>query len=99
MKINWTVRLKNPVFWATVIPALITIVYAVFEVFDFAPAITEDIATRIFTSLCSLLATAGVIIDHTTTGVSDSERALSYATPNGSDGEEFSDPVDPEEID
>lgn len=81
MKINVKARLKNPVFWATVIPALITIVYAVFEVFDFAPAITEDIATRIFAGICSLLATAGVVIDPTTSGVADSDRAMSYDAP------------------
>ena len=92
MKINWKVRLKNPAFWATVIPALITIIYAVLDIFDLAPAVTEDIATRIFSGICSLVATYGIVIDPTTKGASDSERALGYETPGGAEeGEETED--------
>ena len=85
MKINWKVRIKNPAFWVTVIPALITIIYAVLDVFDIAPAVTEDIATRVFSGICTLVATYGIVIDPTTKGASDSERALGYDVPGGNE--------------
>lgn len=84
-KINWKVRAKNPAFWMTVIPALISIIYAILDVFEIAPILTEDITMRIFAGLCSCLAAGGIVIDPTTIGIGDSERAMTYETPNDSD--------------
>ena len=86
MKINLKVRFKNPVFWLTVIPALVTFVYTVLGALDVVPAISQDVIVNIVTALISALTTIGVLIDPTTKGVGDSERALNYTEP--SDGAE-----------
>ena len=82
MKINWKVRLKNPVFWLTVIPAVITFVYTVLGAVGVVPSLSEDVVVNIVTALISALTTVGVLIDPTTKGVGDSTRAMGYDAPN-----------------
>ena len=82
MKINLKVRFKNPVFWLTVIPAVITFVYTVLGAFDVVPALSQDVVVNIITALISALTTIGVLVDPTTKGVGDSERALGYDRPS-----------------
>ena len=82
MKINWKVRLKNPVFWLTVIPAIITFVYTVLGAVGVVPSLSEDVVVNIVTALISALTTVGVLIDPTTKGVGDSARAMGYDAPN-----------------
>ena len=82
MKINWKVRIKNPVFWLTVIPAIVTFVYTVLGAFEVVPALSQDVVVNIITALISALTTVGVLIDPTTKGVGDSERAMGYDAPN-----------------
>lgn len=82
MKINWKVRIKNPVFWLTVIPAVITLVYTILGAIGVVPSISEDTVVNIVTAIISALTTIGVLVDPTTKGMSDSERALGYEEPN-----------------
>ena len=86
MKINFKVRAKNPVFWLTVIPALVTFVYTVLGAFDVVPALSQDVVVNIVTAIITALTTIGVLVDPTTKGVGDSARALGYDRP--SDGAE-----------
>ncbi len=82
MKINLKVRFKNPVFWLMVIPALVTFVYTVLGAVGVVPAVSEDMIVNIITALISALTTIGVLVDPTTKGVGDSERALNYTEPS-----------------
>ena len=81
MKINWKVRLRNPVFWLTGVPAVITTVYAILGLFGVVTAISEDLLINLITTLISTLTTLGVLIDPTTKGTSDSKQAMTYTEP------------------
>lgn len=81
MKINLKVRMKNPIFWLTIIPAVLTCVYTVLGCFGIVPSISQDTIVNAFTALVTTLSTIGVLVDPTTSGMSDSERALSYTEP------------------
>lgn len=83
MKINWTVRLKNPVFWATLIPAVIALIYTVLGLTDIVPAISEDTLVNAVAAIISGLTALGVLVDPTTSGIGDSDRALEYMKPGG----------------
>ena len=83
MRINWKVRLKNPTFWITAVPALVTLIYAVLALFDVVPSITKETVLDAFAAIMAALSTLGVIVDPTTKGVSDSDRALKYERPSG----------------
>lgn len=84
MKINWKVRLKNKYFWLTIIPALFLLVGQVLRALgidydtDTASAAAVDVINAIF----ALLSAFGVVVDMTTQGISDSDRALTYDEPN-----------------
>ena len=83
MKINWTVRLKNKMFWAAFIPALLLLVQVVAEVFGvfFDPGAIGGKLLAVVDALFALLAILGIVTDPTTAGLSDSERAMCYEKP------------------
>lgn len=81
MNINWKVRIKNPVFWVTVIPSIVSLVYLVLAVFSVTPSVTENAIVDALLALVGALTTVGVLVDPTTKGVSDSKQAMSYDKP------------------
>ena len=81
MKINWKVRLKQPAFWIATIPVVISFVYSVLALLGVVPSITEDAVQNLFIMAVSLLAQLGIVVDPTTKGVSDSDRAMKYDKP------------------
>lgn len=81
MKINLKVRAKNPVFWLTFIPAVATFVYSMLACFEITPAVSQETVINAFTAMITALTTLGVLVDPTTRGTSDSERALGYIDP------------------
>ena len=87
--INWKVRIKNPVFWATVLPAAVSFVYCVLGAFEIVPALTESMVLNIISTVLTALTTLGVLVDPTTAGVKDSALAMTYGAPRKDDtGEE-----------
>ncbi len=81
MKINWKVRLKQPAFWIATIPVVISFVYSVLALAGVVPSITEESVQNLFIMAVSLLAQLGIVVDPTTKGVSDSDRAMTYDKP------------------
>lgn len=81
MNINWKVRIKNPVFWVTVIPSIVSLVYLVLAVFGVTPSITENVIIDGLLAVVGALTTVGVLVDPTTKGVSDSKQAMGYDKP------------------
>lgn len=82
--INWKVRIKNKWFWLAFIPAVLTLIRAVAALFGFQID-TETInaqLTAIIEALFAVLVIMGVVVDPTTKGVSDSDRAREYDKPN-----------------
>ena len=80
-KMNLAVRFKNPVFLLTFSTTVLTFVYQILGMFGIVPAITEDQLVQIITILINLLAGLGVLVDPTTKGINDSNRALTYTKP------------------
>lgn len=81
MKINWNVRLKNKTWLAAALALLVTFVFDVLALFEIAPAITQDNVMQLITIVLTVLSGLGVIIDPTTQGMQDSERAMRYTAP------------------
>lgn len=88
MNINWKVRIKNPVFWVTVIPSIVSLAYLVLAVFGVTPSITENVIVDALLALVGALTTVGVLVDPTTKGVSDSKQAMGYDKPKSEKTEE-----------
>ena len=88
MNINWKVRIKNPVFWITVIPAVVTCVYTVLGALGIVPALTENMVLDIMTVVITALTALGVLVDPTTKGLADSHMAMTYNAPRADDTDE-----------
>ena len=80
MKINWKARFKNKAFVIAFVTLVISFVYQTLGIFDVVPSISEDALVNMFTMLVNILAFVGVIVDPTTDGVNDSDRAMTYCT-------------------
>lgn len=80
MKINIKERLKNKVFLLAAIALIISFVYQLLGMFGVVPSITENEVLEIVNMAVNILAFFGVLVDPTTAGMSDSERALTYGT-------------------
>lgn len=89
MNINWKVRLRNPSFWVSVAIAVITPILA------YMGLTAQDITTwaalgnvllqAVSNPYILLMVAASVynaVVDPTSSGVSDSSRALNYEYPN-----------------
>ena len=82
-EINWMVRIKNKMFWIALIPAVLLLVQTVCSVFgielDFGDL--QDKLLAVINALFAVLVILGIVVDPTTVGLGDSERAMSYEEP------------------
>ena len=82
--INWKVRIRNKNFWLALIPAVIVLVQLVAALFGYTLDL-GDIGNKLLAivdAVFVLLAILGIVNDPTTDGLSDSNRAMTYNTPN-----------------
>lgn len=80
MKINWKARFKNKTFVITFLTLVIAFVYQILGLFGVVPPISEQSLVNFITLLVNILAFVGVVIDPTTDGMNDSDRAMLYFT-------------------
>ena len=88
MNINWKARFKNPVFWTTIIPAVVACLYTVLGAFGIVPALTENMVLNFASAIVTALTVLGVLVDPTTAGLADSKMAMTYKAPRADDTEE-----------
>lgn len=86
--INWKVRIKNPLWWAQIVCAVVLPVLAYFglnwsDMTSWSALI--DVFWRAIQNpvvlVAALVSAFNAITDPTTAGVKDSQRALTYSTP------------------
>ena len=82
--INWKVRLRNKAFWLAFIPAALLLVQTVAALFGFVLTLGDigDKLLAVVNAVFALLSILGVVVDPTTQGVGDSQRALGYVEPH-----------------
>lgn len=80
MKINIKARLKNKTFVISAVTLIIAVGYRILALFDIIPQLEQTELLEVLGMVVNVLAFFGVLVDPTTEGVSDSERALTYCT-------------------
>lgn len=82
--INWKVRILNKTFWLTLVPALALLLQTFLAVFGVKLELGETIDKLLvfINALFAVLMIIGIVNDPTTSGISDSTRAMTYETPN-----------------
>ena len=93
MKVNWTVRFKNKTWLTMFISLIVGFVFNMLKLFGIVPSITENQIMNVVSQVLTFLGLIGVLVDPTTAGISDSNRAMSYDEPwvdpvNGAPAEE-----------
>lgn len=89
MKINWKVRFRNKPWLASFLSLIVGFVFSILGMFDIFPSITKNQVLQIVDQGLTFLGLIGVLVDPTTAGLSDSNRAMNYdkpwddADPNG----------------
>ena len=81
MKINWKVRFQNKVWLGSFFSLIVGFVYSMLALFDVFPAVTQSLVVQLLNQVLTFLGLIGVIVDPTTAGIGDSERAMGYDTP------------------
>ncbi len=81
MKLNWKVRFKNKVWLGSFLSLIVGFVYSMLALFDVFPQVTQNLVVQLLNQVLTFLGLIGVIVDPTTAGISDSDRAMSYAEP------------------
>ena len=79
--INWKVRFRNKTWLTMFISLVVGFVFNILRAFDVSPVVTENLVMNIAGQILTFLGLVGVIVDPTTAGVGDSERALGYDEP------------------
>ena len=87
MKINWKVRFQNKVWLGSFFSLMIGFVYSLLALFDVFPAVTQNLVVQLLNQVLTFLGLIGVIVDPTTAGLGDSERAMGYEVPYQDDAE------------
>lgn len=81
MKINWKVRFKNKTWLALFLSLVVGFVYNILAMFDVYPPVTENQVGAVISQVLTFLGLIGVLVDPTTEGLEDSNRAMNYEEP------------------
>ena len=85
MKINWKVRVKNPYFWIGLLGIILSAMGVSADMFTSWGAVVEQAKALISNPYMIgsvIMALLGAILDPTTAGITDSQRALEYNSPS-----------------
>lgn len=85
MKINWKVRIKNPYFWIGLLGIMLSAMGVSADMFTSWGAVVEQAKALISNPYMIgsvIMALLGAILDPTTAGITDSQRALEYNSPS-----------------
>ena len=80
-KINWKVRFKNKVWLTSFISLIVGFIFNILKAFDIVPIVTQNLVMEIVGQFLTFLGLFGVVVDPTTAGLYDSQRALNYVEP------------------
>ena len=84
MKMNFKVRIKNPYFWIGLIGVILAAMGVEASMFTSWGAVWDAVVglvTNPFMLFSVIIAVIGVLVDPTTSGISDSAQAMRYNKP------------------
>lgn len=80
MQINWKARFRNKAFIVIMATLIVSVIYQMLGMFGIVPAVSQGAVLDVIRLVIKILVGFGVLIDPTTDGVSDSDRAMTYYT-------------------
>ena len=78
MQINLKARLRNKTFIISSVTLIIAFIYQLMSVVGIVPSVDENEVLSLCGMVVNILAFLGVLVDPTTKGINDSQRAMAY---------------------
>lgn len=78
MKINWKARFKNKAFVISLCALAVSMIYKILDLFGIIPDVEYDQIIEVFSYIIDILSLMGIVVDPTTPGTKDSDRAMTY---------------------
>lgn len=78
MKINWRVRVRSKAWLSSMLAAAASFAYQLASLLGLTPPVEQAAVMDAIAAVLSLLTALGVVMDPTTPGLSDSDRAMTY---------------------
>ena len=73
--------MKNKAFLAALLALMVSFIYDLLALMDVMPSVDESMVMTLCNTSLTLLTAMGVLVDPTTKGLADSERAMTYSEP------------------
>lgn len=80
--INWKLRLKNKTTLVTLVIAVLSLLYMALGIFGITPRVAQEEIVNLIMMLINILVILGIVVDPTTEGINDSDRAMDYDEPS-----------------
>jgi phi LC3 family holin len=80
--INWKLRLKNKATLVTLTASVLSLIYMILAMLGITPKVSQDEVYNLIIMAVNILVLLGIVVDPTTEGVSDSDRAMAYDEPS-----------------
>lgn len=80
-KINWKLRLQNKTTLFALVADIVYILFSIVDIVQSFPNITPDQLISVGNLVIGVLVLLGIVVDPTTDGISDSDRAMDYTAP------------------
>ncbi len=81
MNINWKLRFQNKATLTAIVLAFVALVYQVLSLIGIVPSVSESQIVEVVGMVINLLCLLGIVVDPTTSGITDSQQALTYEKP------------------
>lgn len=78
MKLNFKARLHNKTFVIAISTMIIAFIYDFLSLLDIVPRVSQDAITNTAMMLIKIVFALGIVVDPTTDGIADSDRAMTY---------------------
>lgn len=78
---NLKLRLKNKATLLALVLAVVSCIYQVCGIVGVVPPVSEDTVTQLIGVVANVLVGLGVLVDPTTSGITDSTQAMAYDAP------------------
>lgn len=82
MELNWKLRFKNKATLTALVATIVAVVYKCLTMFGVMPPVSENEIMEVVELVIYALVLMGIVVDPTTKGIGDSQRALGYNEPN-----------------
>ena len=81
MRINWKLRIQNKATCLALLIELVAFVYTLLGIFDIVPLVARTEMEQLIMAGVEILTALGVLVDPTTKGIDDSQKAMEYQQP------------------